>query len=180
MIREKIILGYVRNKDVLDIGSVGQAKEYSLWNLIKGKTKSLVGIDTEQSHDSSIVKGNMETYSFNKKFDIVIAGDIIEHVDNQGLFLDNIHRHLKKGGILIITTPNAKWFTVMLKPNSTHTLWHDKYTLSHVLDAHGFRIKHCQYYYGNKPHYNLLKKIMALRQGILVICEKKPLQPSAY
>lgn len=173
MIREKIILKYIKNKDVLDIGSVGQSQEYNLWNLIKeAKPKSLVGIDIEPSNDRGIVQGDMEIYSFDKKFDVVIAGEIIEHVNNQGLFLDNIHKHLKEKGILILTTCNAKWFTVIKKPNPTHTLWHDRYTLSYILRLHDFQIKHFQYYYGNKPYYNFVKRILTLRQRMLVICNK--------
>lgn len=174
MIREEIILTYIKDKNVLDIGSVGQTDHYNLWQLIKtkGQVKSLVGIDVEPSDDEDVVQGNMETYSLNKRFDVIIAGDILEHVDNQGLFLDNIYRHLNDEGTFILTTPNAKWITVILKPNPTHTLWHDKFTLSHILNTHGFWIKHFQYYYGNKPYYNLIKKILAFRQGMLVICKK--------
>ena len=158
---------------MLDIGSVGQSCEYDLWNMIRTEAKSLVGIDTMPSDDDNVVLGSMETYDFGKKFDVIIAGDVIEHVSNQGLFLDNIYCHLNNHGTLILTTPNAKWPTVFLKPNPTHTLWHDKYTLSYTLDLHGFQIKHFQYYYGNKPYYGYMKRILALRQGMLAICNKK-------
>ena len=56
MIREKIIQKYVENKEVLDIGSVGQSQKYGLWNLLKKHTKSLVGIDTEKPKDKQIVQ----------------------------------------------------------------------------------------------------------------------------
>ena len=176
MIREEIILAYTKDKDVLDIGSVGQSNEYNLWKLLKtqGQTKSLWGVDTEPSDDEHIIQGSMETCVLNKTFDVIIAGDVLEHVDNQGLFLDNIHHHLRDDGVLIITTPNAKWITAILKPNPTHTLWHDRYTLLTILSLHGFHIKHFQYYVGNKLHYNIIKRILAFRQGMMVICKKGP------
>jgi len=172
MIREKIILKHTKDKEVLDIGSVGQSQKYQLWNNIKRVSKSLTGIDTEKSSDKDIVMGNMETYKFKRKFDTIIVGDVLEHVENQGLFLKNIKTHLKKGGEVIITTPNAKWFTVILKPNPTHTLWHDKHTLKYILNSCGLRIIHFQFYPGNKPHYNLIKRFLALKQGMLVICKE--------
>jgi len=173
LIREDVILALVENKDVLDIGSVGQSGEYDLWGKIRRTARSAVGIDTEPSEDEHIVRGNMETYSFARQFDVVVMGDVIEHSDNQGLLLDNARGHLKDDGVLIITTPNAKWFTIALKPNPTHTLWHDRYTLSRILDRHGFRVREFRYYFGNKPRYSLLKKLLSLRQAMLVICEKK-------
>jgi 2-polyprenyl-3-methyl-5-hydroxy-6-metoxy-1,4-benzoquinol methylase len=171
MIREKVILRLIKDKDVLDIGSVGQSQKYHLWSKIKKNSRSLIGIDTEFSNEKDIVQGNMENYSFRKKFDVIIAGDVIEHVYNQGLFLLNIRSHLKDNGTLIITTPNAKWFTVIKKPNSTHTLWHDKYTLKYILKMTGFNISFFSFYYGNKPYYNFIKKILAFRQSMLLVCK---------
>ena len=39
-------------------------------------------------------------------FDMVIAGDIIEHVFDTDIFLASVKAVLKKGGILLLTTPN--------------------------------------------------------------------------
>lgn len=190
MQREKWIIDKIKNKDVLDIGSIGQSEEYSLWKLLDKNSKTLTGVDlptateslkndfklnkTAYAHenDDRIFYGNMESINLNKKFDIVVAGDVIEHVSNQGLFLDNIQKHLKDNGTLIITTPNAKWLTVIFKPNITHTLWHDKYTLEILLNRHNFKIDDFKYYVGNKPHYNLIKRLLAFRQSIYVACSK--------
>ncbi len=190
MIREEIILSYLEGKDILDIGSIGQdmdffsrellnvkesgrSDKYYLWDRMKMKARSLTGIDTEPPQAESIVQGNMETYDFKRQFDLVVAGDVLEHVDNQGLFLRNIHRHLREEGLLILTTPNAKWPTVMLKPNPTHTLWHDRYTLDEILSRCGFDMIRFLYYYGNKPYYNWVKRVLTLRQQMLVVCRKK-------
>lgn len=187
MIREEIIKKLIENKNVLDIGSIGQTDLYSLWNLYPlFNVKSITGIDIEEitnenkklfnittpHFSSEIVTGDMETYSFNKEFDVIIAGDVIEHVQNQGLFLSNIHKHLTKDGILIITTPNAKWPTVFLKPNLTHALWHDIYTLERILKITGFKIDNTRYYYGNKKNYNFFVRILTQRQSILLVASK--------
>lgn len=188
MIREKLILNEIYNKDILDIGSIGQTSSYSLWNIFQeGNPNSITGIDlpdeenkvlsnftlsTNSSIDTNIIRGNMELYKFDKKFDVIIAGDVIEHINNQGLFLQNIYEHLREEGKLIITTPNAKWPTVFLKPNPTHTLWHDKYTLERILKINNFKISYFRYYYGNKKKYNVLFKLLTLRQAIFLICKK--------
>jgi 2-polyprenyl-3-methyl-5-hydroxy-6-metoxy-1,4-benzoquinol methylase len=40
-------------------------------------------------------------------FDVVVAGEIIEHLSNPGLFLSGVHSVLESGGHLVITTANA-------------------------------------------------------------------------
>ena len=170
MIREDIIKHYSKGKDVLDIGAVGQTEQYNLWNDIKSVAGQLTGIDIVSSTDQNIVEGNMEHYSFGKQFDVIVLGDIIEHVNNQGLLLENIRKHLKPGGVFILTTPNAKWPTVFMPTNTTHTLWHDRSTLEALLKRHGFEIKQFRYYYGNKKKYNFIKRLLTMRQSILVVC----------
>ena len=154
MIREEIIKSYVRGKDVLDVGSVGQTVHYSLWEDIKSVAGSLTGIDIMPSDAEDVIQGNMETYLFDRKFDVIVMGDVIEHVDNQGLLLDNARKHLVDDGLLIITTPNAKWPTVFVPNNPTHTLWHDRSTLGVILGRHGFeimRFRYCLLYTSPSP-----------------------------
>lgn len=190
MRRETVLLKYIRGKDVLDIGSVGQdldpisralvvkdeahSQKYYLWNFLKTHAQTLTGIDLEASPEGQIVRGNMETHSFGKQFEVIVAGDVLEHVSNQGLFLENIHRHLKPGGHLVVSTPNAKWWTVFLKPNETHSLWHDRFTLKEALRRARFEIVELHYYPGNKPHYPLWKRILAWRQALCVVAATTP------
>ncbi|MDP2929458.1 MAG: class I SAM-dependent methyltransferase [Candidatus Omnitrophota bacterium] len=170
MIREEIIGRYAAGKDVLDVGGVGQNAEYNLWRELKLCAKSLTGIDIMPSNDKDIVTGNMETYSFGRKFDVIILGDVIEHVDNQGLLLDNSKKHLRPDGVLIVTTPNAKWFSVFKRTNPTHLLWHEKSTLTAILKKHGFRMTYFKYYYGNKMDYFFALRPFIARQSMLAVC----------
>lgn len=191
MIREQIIADLAKGKKVLDIGSLGQSDEYCLWNVLASHARELTGVDLpgavevatgplgvspeglEHQSDPRIVIDNMETAELGEKYDLVTAGDVIEHVSNPGMFLDNIRRHLRDEGCLVITTPNAKWPTVFLKPNLTHVLWHDFYTLRQLLERHGFRVTYQRYYYGNKRHYVWWKRLLLARQQLFVVAEKK-------
>jgi|SRR3989344_3960642 len=171
--REEVIKNYIKpNIQILDVGSTGQTKEYSLWNFFKSQGVRVIGIDTVPSEDPDIVMGDMESHDFGKQFDLIIAGDVLEHVKNQGMFLENIHKHLKDGGKFVMTTPNAKWLTVFFRPNPTHTLWHDKYTLRYILKLAGFDVEFFSYYFGNKKHYNFFLRPLVWRQGMIVVCKK--------
>jgi 2-polyprenyl-3-methyl-5-hydroxy-6-metoxy-1,4-benzoquinol methylase len=51
-----------------------------------------------------------ETPSFKKKFDVIVCGDILEHVFEPDFFLNKIKKLLKKNGWLLISVPNAGWY----------------------------------------------------------------------
>lgn len=190
MQREDVIATLISGKRVLDIGSLGQSSEYCLWRVLERHTASLTGVDLPSADatarnllhvdadglrhkgDPRIVYGNMETLDLGQTFQVVVAGDVIEHVSNQGLFLDNIYRHLEPGGCLVLTTPNAKWPTVNFKPNLTHVLWHDVFTLRQLLERHGFTVDTIKFYRGNKPHYPFWLRPLLARQQILAIARK--------
>jgi 2-polyprenyl-3-methyl-5-hydroxy-6-metoxy-1,4-benzoquinol methylase len=190
MQREALIADLVRGRRVLDVGSLGQSADYCLWKMIDREAASLMGIDLpdaqqtarallqipeaglQHHQDPRIVLGNMETVDLGMRFEVVTAGDVIEHVSNPGGFLDNIYRHLEHDGRLIITTPNAKWPTVFLKPNLTHVLWHDRYTLNQLLIRHGFELELLRYYLGNKPRYAWWQKPLLIRQQLFAVARR--------
>ena len=49
----------------------------------------------------------LDSVALNETFDVVIAGEMIEHLSNPGRFLQGVKRFLDNGSKLIITTVNA-------------------------------------------------------------------------
>jgi SAM-dependent methyltransferase len=83
-----------------------------------------------------------------KKFDVIITSNLIEHLYNPGLFLENVKRHLKTGGVVLISTPNPfslmKFIEIVAKDDQgcgVHTMWFDPKTLSNLMAVYGFEIK---------------------------------------
>ncbi len=191
MTREDLIAPIIKGKRVLDIGSLGQSAVYCLWDCLAKHSLALTGVDLPNAaqtaqeilkvpqhglhhqHDPRIRYGNMETLDLGERFEVAVAGDVIEHVSNQGLLLDNIRRHLVPEGRLIITTPNAKWPTVLLRPNVTHVLWHDIYTLRQLFERHEFKLEVCRFYRGNKPYYPWWQQPLLIRQQIFAVARVK-------
>ena len=48
-------------------------------------------------------------------FDCVLLLEVIEHLDNPGLVIDSIGKLLKKGGVFIVSTPNAAGYESFLR-----------------------------------------------------------------
>lgn len=149
------------NKDVLDVGCVGGGEFYHnrsdwLHGAIKKRAKYLLGIDANQGEVDRLQQlgynvkcANGETFFSNsRKFDVVVAGEFIEHIDNPGLFLDCAKKNLRHNGYLILTTPNARhpanWLRFHDEPE--HVQLYSPSLLSHLLDRHGFKIEAVQYF----------------------------------
>ncbi len=47
-----------------------------------------------------------DTSQWNSSFDVVIAGELVEHLFHPDQFLEKVHDLLKPGGLLVVTTPN--------------------------------------------------------------------------
>lgn len=49
---------------------------------------------------------NIETYFDEKKHDVILMTEVIEHVNNTKLSLKSVYENIKPGGVFILTTPN--------------------------------------------------------------------------
>jgi SAM-dependent methyltransferase len=79
--------------------------------------------------------------------EIVIAGEVIEHLDDPGSFLEGLHRLLAPGGQLILTTPNASGllngFAAMANAeinHPDHVVLFSWRTLSNLMSRHGWEV----------------------------------------
>jgi SAM-dependent methyltransferase len=103
------------------------------------------GVEVLREMGYSVQCADVQTMNLQKLFDIIIAGELIEHLENPGQFLRNMARHLSKNGVLFLTTPNpfyAKqtwkiWRYLRPRVHQGHTCWFDPVTLSHLLQRCG-------------------------------------------
>lgn len=103
----------LKGKTVVDIGcSFGWLEK----ELLSQKPKNIVGIDVsgkalgfakKNVPQANFFQQEKDTLPLKDNFaDIVILFDVIEHVKNEQHTLKEINRILKKGGKLLLTTPN--------------------------------------------------------------------------
>jgi len=155
---------HIGNEDyVLDIGFVGQAvrEDSDIWPhaLLKSKTDHLYGVDLEFDQSQfplpNYLQASAEYFSFSQKFDLIFAGDLIEHLSNPGLFLMTCKKHLKKGGRIVLTTPNAfNMFSLVEKithdepnVNTDHTCYFNKRVLAVLMQKNGIHQFEFSYLY---------------------------------
>jgi len=109
--RRDVILPLIQDKDVLDIGSAGFKKSDVFFRFIKEHSRFVQGLELDpelvkKCHEDNIICADAEEFISKRKFDVVIAGELIEHLSNPGRFLDCSYANLKDQGTLILTTPN--------------------------------------------------------------------------
>jgi 2-polyprenyl-3-methyl-5-hydroxy-6-metoxy-1,4-benzoquinol methylase len=168
--RQRFLEEFVKNKTVLDLGSV----EHDLYrdNIKKGKwlfaslqknAKRIIGIDflkeaiaelAAQGYD--IRYGdveNLEQLELREEFDLIIAGELIEHLPNPGKFLRSISKFMAPKTELVLTTPNAFGFIrftdALIRRERTrddHMAYYSTQTLKQLLELHGYEVKEFLFY----------------------------------
>lgn len=154
-------------KTVLELGAAGIGRDDSaggknwIYDEITKQAKEVVGLDNNsleiknlKKKGYSLIKQDVEIpFDLHKKFDIVLAIKIIEHVSNLKTFMENIKKHLKQNGLLVIITPNPlsiSFFTQQFFHTKTdiskyHMHWQDRSTLTNLLESNGFEIVSFKY-----------------------------------
>src|SRR5258706_9980620 len=102
---------YPYTQDAIDLNSLLhfdlEKVAADLWGLDSDQAgiDALVALGTKQ-----IMLGDLERLDqldLNDTFDVIVAGEIIEHLNNPGLFLQGVQRFMNKDSVLIVTTVNA-------------------------------------------------------------------------
>jgi SAM-dependent methyltransferase len=90
--------------------------------------------------------------------EVVIAGEVIEHLDAPGPFLRAMRSLLEPAGLLVLTTPNAYRLLNFLSPaagveliHPDHTAWHSPHTLRTLLERNGWQVEGIAYYRNAAP-----------------------------
>jgi len=159
---------YCKGKSVLDIGATSEEIKvelgYDLWlhKRIHAVAKSVEGIDNSKKHilqakkilKTKIHYADATNFDLKKKYDVIICGEIIEHINNFEGFFNSIKKHMTKKTILILTTPNvfkvANIARILLTGRTYkhpgHIVYFDVHTLGELLDFNELKV--VKNYYG--------------------------------
>lgn len=199
--RKNEILKYCENKNVLHIGFIQHANMWRdkikeddwLHNRILSVANNVVGIDYLKDEVDIIKKElNIECYygdatnlselKLEQKFDVIVCGELIEHIANPGLMLDGLKRFMNNNSKLIITTPNP-WRDLWVHHiftnnneenwlNKEHVCWYSYQTLKQLMERYNYKEISYDYYYSennNIEKETLIRKIKNIVKNILNI-----------
>lgn len=162
--KPRFILDHCRGKNVLDLGCVDAepwqdrlSRERWLHARIRGVAQRVVGIDNRRDDIEEIRSRGfdvraadlerLEDFELEYVDDVIVAGDVIEHLSNPGLFLDGVARFFGPSTVMLITVPNAFYFPRFIDAlrrrelvREDHTCWYSHATLNQLLRRHGYQI----------------------------------------
>lgn len=201
--RKDRIIELCKGKSVLHLGFIQHAHLYQTLieedNWLHGKidqvAEKMVGIDYLDEHVDIINKKygyecyqadvcELDKLDLKSTFDIILCGELIEHLENPGLMLQGIKRFFHPGTQLIITTPNP-WSRNRLRLikkgiyeeqwlNPEHTCWFSFNTLKQLLHRYDFKEIEYSYYIGEKKEENryfssdILNKIKQKKDSLFI------------
>src|SRR5215472_14187713 len=99
-----------------------------------GRPAELAGIDCDpeiiefaRAHypdvDFELCDAAQPGLDLGRRFGVVLSFEVLEHVDDHVTYLDNMVRHLRPGGAIVVSTPNRDVFSLgerVSVHNSTH------------------------------------------------------------
>ncbi len=192
--RNEYLESICKGKTVLHLGAAEGIdtrqlnKEKNNWlhgRLLK-VAKKVIGVDLNPGNETDIIKCDIEDliecnriFRNYKNVDIIIMGELIEHLSNPGEALYNIGL---VNGELIITTPNnfalRKFLWACLNKevvSNSHTCYYSVKTLAYLLKQQGYKVtKTLNYAYLGKFGYlqRLFYKFFPmLTDGIIIHCK---------
>jgi len=157
------------------------------------------GIDILTSHGSKNIfradLEHLEELDLDKTFDVIVAGEMIEHLNNPGLFLNGIKRFMHADTRLLITTINAYsgmrflWYGLRGKGGKLefvhpdHVAYYSYSTLRLLIERHDLNIDEFLFYdlgTEHRPHnrwfLNMFNDIFVRiapqwAEGVIAVCK---------
>jgi 2-polyprenyl-3-methyl-5-hydroxy-6-metoxy-1,4-benzoquinol methylase len=151
--RQAYILSHCVDKVVLDVGCFGP-----LHNEIKKIAKIAYGIDHKPIEGDPLffqIEINKIPLPELKDVDLVVCGEVLEHLSNPGFFLEELKQ--KYSCEKVFSVPNAfgSFHTAWTKQgkenvNEDHVCYYSYKTFTTLLSRYGYKVK--EFYWYDNPH----------------------------
>jgi hypothetical protein len=141
---------------------------------ISTHARSVLGVELNEDRLSELrdVLPDMEFCTFDdlksiRGDQIILAGEVIEHIENPGDFLENLCALGEIGTEILITTPNAQSIKSSLRAacgtevqHPDHVVLFSTCTLTVLLERSGWKVEKIDYYYATSQPQNLIRRLV--------------------
>jgi predicted TPR repeat methyltransferase len=175
-----MLLEFARDRRVVHVGFVDEHRLETklgqgtwLHARLAETASSLVGLDVEEEGVRWATERGFEAHIVDAQSpeavaalglepaEVVIAGEVVEHLDAPGPFFQALRELVGPRGLLVVTTPNAYRLLNFLAPaagvelvHPDHTAWHSPHTLANLLARNGWELEGAAYYQNPAPSFD--------------------------
>jgi SAM-dependent methyltransferase len=172
-----VLVEFARDRRVVHVGFVDEHRLEAKVGLgrwlharLAESASSLVGLDVDEEGVRWATEHGFEAYAVDAQSpeavsalglepaEVVIAGEVVEHLDAPGPFFRSLLQLTGPSGLLVVTTPNAYRLLNFLAPfggvelvHPDHTAWHSPHTLASLLAHGGWEVEGTAYYQNPAP-----------------------------
>lgn len=116
----------------------------------------------------------------NSSYDVVIAVEVLEHVEEDELFVKEVCRVLRPGGVFLMTTPNGEHVE---NKNPDHKRHYSKEQLQSILNVHfphvkiEYGVKDSVFRYIGAKHWSIrrpLRTVSSVASNLINLCQSLP------
>jgi SAM-dependent methyltransferase len=153
--RIKDLVSFSKNDIVLDVGCFKGHILSSISCVINRGvgidiSKNIISLNKQSNSQKNITYSAFdgENINFKKKFNKILALDVLEHSFNPDDLLNSISRSLETEGELILEVPYTGWLSELFagKYHAGHLRYYDPVYLSNYLEKRGLKIKKIKLY----------------------------------
>jgi SAM-dependent methyltransferase len=137
------------NKNIINFLDVGCGSGFFM-SKMKDSSLNVYGVEPyeyKNIKNKNILKGTAEDLPHDDNFfDVVTILDVIEHIQDPKIAIDEIHRVLKKDGTCLITVPALNWIYSKHDKENGHIKRYSTQDLIDLIDEDKFEILKCSYF----------------------------------
>ena len=120
LFRKNLALDFLKtlshlNTSVLEIGAGDRSLSFCLDNvnadIIEISEQAVLNLEIEKPNNIKLINADFNQFEFEKKYDLIIALEVMEHIKDDQLFLKKIYDLLNDNGLLLLSVPAKmkKW-----------------------------------------------------------------------
>lgn len=109
---------------------------------------------------------------FENEFNIVFMFDVLEHIPNDSIALQNVHNMLTDSGKIVLTVPSHMWLWNRDDAIAGHKIRYTKKELVEKLEQNGFEILNARYFFISIIPLLFLRKVLNKDDGLKVTVEE--------
>ena len=135
---------------ILDVGCGGGVLLHKIKEMLS--SVETYGVEPNEAYSNlarnrsgakKIITSYFNKNSFEEKFDLIVSSDVLEHVDNPQILLDDMYASLKKEGCIFLEIPSPTNFGNLPGEhdifNMAHHVFYTENILKSYLEIAGFR-----------------------------------------